>query len=265
MSCSPKSVIQKYGVIVIESLPADELQTGTRLYNDLLQFKPLIDREFFAELHVVKTREEFFSELQHILNELEDTTMISIHIEAHGGETGIQLAFGEIITWRELHDVLRPINIKLLGLLPVAIATCYSFPFTWSIDITQRSSFKTVVFTKRDMTAGEIERGFLAYYDSFSNLLDFNKALNAIQNEVNEGNPRWSPFQMMVADWAFDQISEPDNNPNFQEVVMTQFARMRDSHPNLTPVELENDMRKRFAFIREHGRDFFLCKDLIQE
>lgn len=114
------------------------------------------------------------------------------------------------------------------------------------------------------MTAGEIEQGFIAYYENFSNLLDFHRALSAIQEEVNDGDPRWSHFQMMVADWAFEQISEPDNNPNFQEVVMKQFARMRDSCPSLTPAELKKDMRNRFEFIRGHGRDFFLCKDLIQ-
>lgn len=259
---NPNREIKKYGIIVIESLPDDELHTGTNLYNDLLRFKHFQNKESFADLKSVHNKEEFVRVFQNISETLEEDTMLSLHIEAHGGEAGLQLASREIVTWKELHALLRPINIALMGLLPVAIATCYSFPFTWSIDITQRASFKTVVFTKRDMTTDEIERGFQAYYEHFANLLDFQKGLGAIQNEINEGDPHWSPFQMMVADWAFDQISNPDNNPNFQEVVMTQFARMRDTNPNLTPALLEADMRKKFAFIREHGRDFFLLKDL---
>lgn len=264
MPRSPGSEILRYGVIIIESLPAGNTQTGSLLYNDLLRYRPYVDREFFAEIHKVNTSEEFFYEFQRITDGIDDNTMISIHIEAHGGEQGLQLASNEIVSWKSLHIVLRAINVKLLGLLPVAIATCYSFPFTWSIDITQRSSFKTVLFTKRDMTEDEIERGFVAYYEHFSNLLDFHKALKAIQNEVNDGDPHWSPFQMMVADWAFDQISNPDNNPNFQEVVMNHYERMKSLRPTWTPIEAERDLRKSFAFIRENGRDFFLFKDLYK-
>lgn len=224
-----------------------------------------MDRKFFAELHTVTNRNDFFGTFRQIIRNIEDNIMISIHIEAHGGELGIQLASKQIVTWAELHNELRPINIQLLGLLSVAIATCYSFPFTWSINITKRASFKTVVFTKRDMIVDEIERGFLAYYEKFSNLLDSQKALAAIQEEVNDGDPHWSPFQMMVADWAFDQISNPDNNPNFKEIVMTQYVRMRFLNPAITPDEVERCIRKQFAFIRKHGKDFFLLKDLFDK
>ena len=109
----------------------------------------------------------------------------------------------------------------------------------------------------RDMTSDEIERGFLAFYEQYTNLLDFPKALTAIQEEVYDENQRRSPFQLVTAEWAFDQISNPDNNPNLMEVVMNQHAKMIQSSPELTPFEMESDIRNKFSFIRAHGRDFF--------
>ena len=70
---------------------------------------------------------------------------------------------------------------------------------------------------------------------------------------------------MMVADWAFDQISDPDNNTNFKEIVMTQYARMWFLNPAITPGEVERCIRKQFAFIRKYGKDFFLLKDLFNK
>lgn len=256
------SEIQRYGVIIIESLPNGDCKTGTNLYNGLLKYKSHIKSEFFAELHIVQTRTDFFSEFQQLACDIDNNTMISIHIEAHGGESGLKLASSEIITWKELHDILRPINIKLLGLLHLAIATCYSFPFTWSIDISQRASFKTVVFTKREMTADEIERGFIEYYQDFFNILDSFNSLNAIQKEVNDGDPHKSPFQIMVADWAFDQISNPENNPDFHKVISSLYVKLKLSNPSITKAEVERDCKNILALIRENGRDYFLLKDL---
>src|SRR4051812_4378573 len=33
-----------------------------------------------------------------------------VHLSAHGDENGIQLSTGEVITWNELREYLRPIN-----------------------------------------------------------------------------------------------------------------------------------------------------------
>ena len=221
-----------------------------------------MDPSFFSSLYSVKTESEFHNVLTEITDNLEDGSVVALHFETHGGEQGLQLTSGEIVSWTSLHEMLRPLNTAQMGLLTISFAACYTFPFLWSIDITERSSFRAALFTMRNMTVDEIERGFLSYYERYFNLLDVSKALTAIQEEVYDEDRNRSPFQLITAEWAFDQISNPDNNPNFKEIVMTQYAKMSITSPEITPYDVEQDIRKKLNFIRTHNRDIFLCKDM---
>lgn len=50
-----------------------------------------------------------------------------IHISAHGNSTGIQLSSGEVISWRELRELLIPINVGLHGALLLCMSACKGF------------------------------------------------------------------------------------------------------------------------------------------
>jgi hypothetical protein len=50
-----------------------------------------------------------------------------LHISAHGFSEGIQLTSGEILTWRELRELLVPVNQALGNCLLVCMSTCEGY------------------------------------------------------------------------------------------------------------------------------------------
>src|SRR4029079_6640356 len=48
-----------------------------------------------------------------------------IHIESHGSADGLVLASGELVSWDELVNLLRPINVASRLNLFVSISACY--------------------------------------------------------------------------------------------------------------------------------------------
>lgn len=50
-----------------------------------------------------------------------------LHISAHGTGEGMALSNGEFITWRELRDLLEPINRALNGFLIVCMSACKGY------------------------------------------------------------------------------------------------------------------------------------------
>jgi hypothetical protein len=50
-----------------------------------------------------------------------------LHLSAHGGKPGIQLSSGEVITWRDLRQLLVPINQSLQGMLLLCMSACEGY------------------------------------------------------------------------------------------------------------------------------------------
>ncbi len=53
MSTNSKTEINKFGIVVIESLKEGELQTGTKLYNDVLRPRCAAEESMFCEYYRV--------------------------------------------------------------------------------------------------------------------------------------------------------------------------------------------------------------------
>jgi hypothetical protein len=50
-----------------------------------------------------------------------------LHISAHGGQTGIQLSDGSVVTWADLRTLLLPVNQSLGGLLVLCMSACEGY------------------------------------------------------------------------------------------------------------------------------------------
>lgn len=53
MSTNSKAEIDRFGIVIIESLREGELQTGTKLYNDVLKPRCTADESMFCEYYRV--------------------------------------------------------------------------------------------------------------------------------------------------------------------------------------------------------------------
>lgn len=207
----PNTEIKRCGIVVIQSLNSNDIKTGEILYNDVLQYKKYYKSESFSSLYDVNTVDNFRSVVKNIEKSLTEGDILTLHIETHGCDEGIGFSNGDILKWKDFYDIIRPLNIKTGHLLFVVMAMCKSIAMISAIDVEKRAPYRAFICTTRLVTSDEINRGFLAFYEKYFNLLDITQALDALQEEVKDENG-YSPFQALSAESVFDEIFNPDKN-----------------------------------------------------
>lgn len=258
----PDTDIKKFRVVVIESLPEGEIHTGTKLYEDELIPISNRDESFETSLYSLGTINEFEYAVKNIIRKLSGDELVALHVEAHGGEEkGIRLSSGEYLDWKEFMDLCRTLNVELGGLLIVTLAMCYSLPILGSVDPTKRAPFKAVLFTRRDVTVDEIERGYVTFYSQYRNPLDFFNAIEAMRDEVNDDHD--SPYAYMVADTIFDMMTNSDRDPEgFKHIVNDNYCRLKAMNPEYTRERTEAEIRGFLNELAKNGKDYFTFRDV---
>lgn len=134
-------------VLVIESLPSNERQTGTELYADVIAR--------YAEYHAngdsiyhrffnASTKKEFQDAIEYIVqNSGYFRKGVIFHIECHGlsDKSGLCLADGSSVLWDELKLPLIKVNVALENELYVTMASCYGRYLHETIDISMQAPF----------------------------------------------------------------------------------------------------------------------------
>lgn len=256
---TPNTEIKRWGIIVIQSIPKGQLQTGKQLYEDLLRYKSIMDGNIFCELINVVDKNDFEVALSQILSKLEEGDILTIHIEAHGSDDGIALSSGEIVEWKDFYDLIRPINIALGHLLFIVMAMCSSIAMISNINIEERAPYRAFICTTREMYPDELYEGFLSFYEKFCNLLDVFGAMTALQNEIRDENGH-SPFQLLSAESVFDETLSTKRN--IDDICINQLNRMGE------PISIENlermrcQVRELFVDLYSKYSDYYNFRDL---
>ena len=257
--------IIRFGVAIIESIPDGEMHTGRMIYEDIMLPKRYADDTLFYDYYTAKTVSEFEDAVHTIINKHQDNEMLALHVEAHGCEDGVSLASGELLDWKGFLNLCRDLNNELNGLLCVTTALCYSISLMAAIDPANRAPFKAVVITRRPVIANEILKGYTAYFSIYRNILDIGPAKEAMRKVVNSGDEASSPFEMITAEWLFDQITNPDRDPDaFMHIVNKWFCIKKSEDSTYTRERVESEIRSLFENLVKNGRDFFLYKDIFQ-
>ena len=219
----PDTKIKRWGIVVIQSLYPNDYKTGEMLYHDILKYKKYHKSESFSSFYDVNSSDEFRLAMQTIETSLSEGDIITIQIETHGCDEGIGLNNGEILKWKDFYDIIRPLNIKTGHLLFVVMSMCKSISMISAIDPEKRAPYRAFICTTRVVTADEIYRGFLAFYDKYFNLLDIAQAINALQEEIRDDNG-FSPFQVLSAENIFCETF--NSNRNISGLVDNQLERL---------------------------------------
>lgn len=256
---APNTEIKRWGVIVIQSIPKGQPQTGTQLYEDLLRYKPIMDGNIFCELINVVDKKDFEVALSHILSKLEEGDILTLHIEAHGSVDGIALSSGEIVEWKDFYDLIRPINIALGHLLFVVMAMCSSIAMISSISVEERAPYRAFICTTREMYPNELYEGFLSFYEKFCNLLDVFEAMTALQREICDENG-YSPFQLLSAETVFDETLSTERN--IDDVCINQLNRMGQPISQENLEGMRSQIRKLFVELHSKCSDYYNFRDL---
>ncbi len=105
-----------------------------------------------------------------------------IHIECHGAEdrTGLVLADGIGVSWKELKPILTRINVATRCNLVVVVAACYGGYLGEIVGITDRAPCWALIGPTASALPDELLGGYGVFYQEFLTSLDGGKAINAL-------------------------------------------------------------------------------------
>jgi hypothetical protein len=119
---------------IIESLEPHEVKTGQILF-DYLQ--PIVEDAGFTlpmGHYTTESAQGFRDVLAELLTNSKQGHLPWLHIECHGSEDGLEFANGSEISWQELCDLLRPINLACQFQLFVVLSCCQGADIVSGID-----------------------------------------------------------------------------------------------------------------------------------
>lgn len=203
-------------ISVIESLPHAETQTGTILYDDLL--KRISYKIDFLKTSLIKAHNKigFFTELEKIKILASNGNFFPlIHFEVHGCNEGLVLASKELVTWLELTNRLREINIIIRNNLFVSFATCYSAYIYGAVLPSQPSPFFAFIGTWETISEGDIMQNYYEFFETMLSIENLPKInFQAAVRKLNNGED--VKYHFYNSEQIFDRVMD-DYNKNLQD------------------------------------------------
>lgn len=172
-----ETVVAVNGLVILESLPPEERQTGSLLYEDLLHHSDRLG--FRLAYYRVETKREFLHQMAAVAQEARRGGLRPIvHLEIHGEKgQGLVLASGERVAWDELADLSRAIIETTDNNLVMVMATCHGYEAIKGI-VTFRevTPFTFLLGPDQEVKSGDIEQAFGEYYRTLFERADFESA-----------------------------------------------------------------------------------------
>jgi hypothetical protein len=192
--------LAKVGQIwIIESLPAGELKTGKRLWEELSDHctaHPVNIRIGYCE---APSAAVFFGYLDDLRADIEATGRNAIvQIECHGNQQGLGFADGSFSPWPDIKPKLEAINLASRVNLIVVLGCCYGGYFGQTTRLEERSAFCVYLGPNSELTAGMLSDGFLAFYKALLLERDITAAINGMVAAVPN-----MPYFFATADGLF--------------------------------------------------------------
>ena len=212
--------ITSKGIVIIQWLMNGDPQLGEDLYNQL-KHKEMERPNYFVAYYKVDNRDEFVTVLQRLVDETKEGTIFTLHIVAHGYEDGIGTVIGtDEVRWGELFHYTRQLNVTMGNNLLLVLSSCVGGGILSHIEPEERAPYKAVIANTRPVEMADAQNGFVAFYADYYDMLDFPKALKALNavidlsEEIVPGKKKVE-FFIMSAEQSFNEVFNPDRDAVF--------------------------------------------------
>lgn len=216
-------------IILIQSIPQDERQTGTEIHNDYLVRHSWIDANLEVELVQIETREEFINILERIVGDTFARRYLPyIHFEFHGAEESIVLSTGNKVKYSEFISLIRQININTKNNLFISISACWGGRIQFETDISEPCPFRGFIGPMDQIYPEDLIVSFSSYFDELLRTNDFDAAIKRL-NLYNQSGVQFNHYN---AETFFDDLLEHQKeksirNPDEKEKYVLSEARKR--------------------------------------
>ncbi|MCK4843166.1 MAG: hypothetical protein KAT04_14990 [Methylococcales bacterium] len=178
------------GIVILDAIPAGDMNTARRLKEDLLDFSYTLDKTLEIRYIRIDTFLDLENGISSILKEIKAEGLIPwLHLEGHGtdDENGFLLAGGDNCSWSQLKELITPLNINTELNTLLILATCFGGTFAKAISTTDVAPVSGLVGPKYEVKTGEVEQGFIAFYKAFFNSSSLKEAFIALQSTAPKG------------------------------------------------------------------------------
>lgn len=253
--------MEKLGVAIIQSLKAEEKQTGKELYDTTLKYitfsKPYLENDFFD----INNKEEFFKTLNKITFKAKtENKFYFLHFEIHGNAHGIELKNGDFITWKLLLEPLRELNILYRNKLSVYLAVCEGNSLIRAIDPLGRSPFAFILGSFFKIYDSDILNSFEKFYTIFFENFKIAEAFEEMKKVSSK-----SDFTIITSDYVVDTLIEMAEKSNDREKMLKIFDDTFDSTDTKLDENLVQKIKKQImdAFdSHKIVREYYLMEDI---
>lgn len=242
-------------IYIIESLPPREKATGTDLHNDLLKWKNFDHPDFESMLKNPVNRDDFFAVFDEILDKcINENISPIIHFEIHGASdySGLVLSSGELVTWDELGDKIRPINHQLKNGLFITMGVCHGCYFMSKDVVDQPSLFQGIVASFDKLYNGDIYVQFYSFYEELFTSFDFNKAYEKLieaNPAVKDPNSRFN-YACYSSEYIFAMVQTDYDDKQCTEEAFKQRALDEIAAGKLTFLSRQDKRAKIRKFVK---------------
>lgn len=159
---------------VIQSLPIDE-NSGEVLYNEVIARRIELMQNDGNKMSHGFSKVASENELIEVFKYLEANAKyinggILVHLEIHGSENmdGLVLKNGTLIKWKQLVEMIRPININTCNRLFLTMATCYGRYLYSGIDSKEKSPYSGFISASKEISYGEVMEKFNLLFEELT-------------------------------------------------------------------------------------------------
>lgn len=254
-------------IYLISSVKTGEMNIASRLEESSLNEATIKNPELSTVKKNVTSKCEFLGELEKIAENCSSTLPL-LHIDLHGHKNFFECANGEQISWFDLGEKLRKINVACGLNLIVIVSACYGGYASLAAQLTVPSPFSYVCGPLNDINAGDLLDDYEHFYRILFQTKDLNSALNAINEQSSVeyyGVTTMYLFKLGWSNYIDNHCSGDALNKRIENIV--QLVRA-----NGFPESNLSHVRKNFRqFIKnprdsfERYRDIFFMYDLHPE
>jgi hypothetical protein len=199
-----------------------------------------------VQLIPVPNRAKLFEVLAEIKEHTKEWLKPLIHFEMHGSPQGIGLAEEpDIVTWEELKEPIREINITFKNKLFVSLATCYGGSFLDLYEFYKPCPFYGYVGPMIEVDAEVLEMCFVDFFTTLLQTDNVEHALYAIQKSLLSPSGQ-GQFAFTNCDQYFEKLvnifkRQIENKELMQEWLDDLMVRGSAMFPDV-PTEIQKDI-----------------------
>ncbi|MFY0602706.1 MAG: hypothetical protein JXQ93_02070 [Flavobacteriaceae bacterium] len=237
-------------IIVIESLEKRDgiIFTGESLYNDVIKRRiELYKKDFKHKLHQVNTKVQFVELLTfYQVNSGYMSGGIVFHLEIHGDKDfkGLILSNGELIEWKEIVDLVRPINITACNKLFITMGVCNGRFLYKGVDPYKRSPYSGYISASTTVDSEEIYVNFSKLYEA---LIENGNIVHAyLEMEKMKTNFYYKDSERTFDEAFNTSLDELTKNIEFKNSILKDALKetKRETGAELSEIESEMIFKK---------------------